>query len=101
MSISEVVSRLAHGGPAPTRSSGCTGPSASVPEIDVVQLTLHSDGIWQVLPSPQSATVVAHRPRRPALLASPFYASTTSLYVPPGRLQTRAPARGVVLDIYA
>jgi hypothetical protein len=105
--IGEALAFLTRGGPASVRISGARGTSPerasvpAVPEVDVVQLTLHSDGIWQVVLSPQSDRLFARTLHRPALPVPYVYPSSTPLYTPAGRLQASAPARGSELDIYA
>ena len=90
MRIGDALSLLARGGPASVRLSGAPGTSQerasapAVPEVDVVQLTLHSDGIWQVVLSPQSDPSFTRTLHRPALPAPRFYPSGHAALCPSG-----------------
>ena len=107
MSIGDILSALARSGPALARTSGPPGTARGIasiqdiPEAEIMQLTLSNDGIWQVVASPQSDTSFTRTPHRTALQTLRLYPSITHLYAPTGRPQASAPARGLVLDIYA
>lgn len=106
MRVGTVFSALTGSGPAAGRTAGPPGSARSAGSLDeileaeIVQLSLHSDGIWQATAVSEADASFTQTSHRRAPFPPKLPAAGVRLYLPTGHLHVRTPTVGLQVDTY-